>query len=482
MGNDQQPVGEIRGSTMQPQCDIGMIGLGVMGSNLALNMADHGFTVAGYDANAEKDRQLRAAEHAGIRVAASLDALLALLKSPRRVMLMVPAGKPVDAVLATLRPLLSPGDIVIDGGNSHFTDTNARQQALAEARINLLGVGVSGGEEGARRGPCLMPGGAEAAYAQVQPILAAIAAHFDNEPCVAYLGPGAAGHYVKMVHNGIEYGLMEVIAESYDLMKRGLGLNDDELHAIYAEWSAGDLAGFLMEITAKIFLRTDPQTGKRLVNLILDVARQKGTGMWTSQDAMALHVPVPVIDAAVAMRDLSGFESERQAAARLLAGPTMTIAVDRPAFLAQLHNALYTAMLITYAQGMRQLRGASQAYSYALPFARIARIWRGGCIIRAALLEEISAAFTAQPELEHLLLDRDIARELKARQADLRAIVATAAGLGIPTAGFSAALAYYDALRSRWLPANLIQAQRDFFGAHTYERVDEPGTFHTEWE
>jgi len=459
-----------------------MIGLGVMGSNLVLNMADHGFTIAGYDAQAEKGEALRAQQHPRVRVVDNLPELLAALKPPRRVMLMVPAGKPVDSVIQTLLPQHAPGDIVIDGGNSHFTDTNARQQQLAAQQVDFLGVGISGGEEGARRGPCIMPGGAPAAYRQVQAIFEAIAAHVADEPCVTYLGPGSAGHYVKMVHNGIEYGVMEIIAESYDLLKRGLGFTNDALQALYAEWSAAELNGFLLEITATIFQKQDPLTGGRLIDQIRDVARQKGTGMWASQDAMSLHAPVPLIDTAVEMRDLSALESERNTARKLLGGPAMAPIAKRAAFVGQLRGAVYGAMLLAYAQGMRQLYAASATYHYALPLGRIARIWRGGCIIRASLLEKISAAYEHDAQLVNPLFDGDIAREVTARQQDLRAVVAQAAQWGIPTAALSSALAYYDALRSPSLPTNLIQAQRDFFGAHTYERIDREGVFHTEWE
>ena len=465
-----------------------MIGLGVMGSNLVLNMADHGFTIAGYDAQAEKGDALRGKNHPRVRVAASLPELLGLLKPPRRVMLLVPAGKPVDSVIQALLPLHAPGDILIDGGNSHFTDTNARLQMLGERQIDFLGVGISGGEEGARRGPCIMPGGRRDAYAQVQAIFAAVAAKVGDEPCVTYLGPGAAGHYVKMVHNGIEYGLMEIIAESYDLLKRGLGFSNDELHALYAEWNAGELGGFLMEITAHIFQQPDPLTGGRLIDMIRDVARQKGTGMWASQDAMALHVPVTLIDSAVEMRDLTALESERKAAGALFGNQLKLPAIpappefDRATVTRQLRNAVYFSMLVTYAQGLRQLAAAARAYQYDLPLAPLARIWRGGCIIRAALLDDISAAYAQNPHLENLLLDPNIAQALSARQQDLRAVVTRAIAQGIPAAALTSALTYYDALRSPTLPANLIQAQRDFFGAHTYERVDRDGVFHTEWD
>jgi 6-phosphogluconate dehydrogenase len=388
----------------------------------------------------------------------------------------------VDSVIQDVLPHLEPGDMIIDGGNSHFKDTDLRAQTLAEKEILYLGVGISGGEHGARHGPSMMPGGPKDAYERVRPIFDAVAAHVNGEACMTYLGPGSAGHYVKMVHNGIEYGLMQLIAEAYDLMKRGLGLTDDELHAVYNQWNHAELNGYLMEITANIFLHVDEQTGKRLIDVILDAAKQKGTGMWTSQDAMDLQVPVPTIDIAVAMRNLSAFESERVAASKALGGPTPAFQGDREGFLGRLRNALYTAMIITYAQGMAQLRSASQAYEYDLDLEAVARIWRGGCIIRAALLEDIRTAYRTQPDLANLLVDSHFSQEVVARQEDLRTVVRTAAGLGIPTPGLMVSLAYFDGYRSAWLPANLIQAQRDYFGAHTYERVDARGVFHTRWE
>jgi 6-phosphogluconate dehydrogenase len=388
---------------------------------------------------------------------------------------------PVDAVIRDLLPHLQPGDLIIDGGNSHFDDTDLRGKMLAEKGLHFLGVGISGGESGARHGPSIMPGGPREAYERVRPIFEAVAAKVNGEPCVTYLGPGSAGHYVKMVHNGIEYGLMQLIAESYDLMTRGLGLSDDELHDVYARWNETELNGFLIEITAQIFRQVDEKTGRRLVDVILDEARQKGTGKWTSQDGMELQAPTPTIDAAVAARDLSTYKTERETASRLLGGPSPSFQGERGAFLEQLRSALYAAMILTYAQGMALLRVASQSYGYGLDLEAVARIWRGGCIIRAALLEPIRAAYRARPDLANLLLDPDLSAELVRRQGDLRAIVSHAAGLGIPAPGLMASLAYLDGYRSAWLPANLIQAQRDYFGAHTYERVDARGVFHTRW-
>ncbi|HEY3378652.1 MAG TPA: NADP-dependent phosphogluconate dehydrogenase [Armatimonadota bacterium] len=468
---------------MHEAYDIGMIGLGVMGSNLALNMADHGYAVLGFDMDPAKATQLRGESGSRpIGTADSLQTLIDGLRVPRVAMMLVPAGAPVDAVIRALLPLLKPGDILIDGGNSHFSDTQLRQTMLADKGIHLLGVGISGGEEGARHGPCIMPGGDPAAYAQVQPILVAVAAQVAGEPCVSYLGPGAAGHYVKMVHNGIEYGLMQLIAESYHVMKCGLGLDNDALHAVYARWNTQELSGYLLDITAEIFCHVDETTGKRLIDAIRDVAGQKGTGMWTSQDAMSLHQPIPAIDTAVAMRDLSTLDTERAQASQLLVGPAGSFDGDPTALQETLRQALYLGMLVTYAQGMALLYAASRAYNYHLPLAQVARIWRGGCIIRATLLQEVARAYGEQAELANLLLDTPLAREASARHTALRTLVSTAVTLGIPVPGFMSVLGYYDAYHSAWLPANLIQAQRDYFGAHTYERNDEKGIFHTQWD
>ena len=462
--------------------DIAMVGLGVMGRNLVLNMADHGYSVVGYDRDETKVTALKK-EGAGKKVEAvsSPDELVARLTKPRAVMMLVPAGKPVDSVIRDMLPRLEAGDFLIDGGNSHFTDTDLRSKTLSERGIKFIGVGISGGEQGARHGPSMMPGGDPKSYEHVRPIFEACAAKVNGEPCVAHLGPGSAGHYVKMVHNGIEYGLMQLISETYALMKLGLGLNDDELHEVYAEWNRGELASFLLEITADIFCQVDDKTGKRLVDVILDAAKQKGTGMWTSQDAMSLQVPTPTIDVAVSMRDLSSIKSERQAASRVLHGPSGKIAADRQTFLNQLRSAFYAGMVLTYAQGMAQLRKASEAYNYGLNLETVARIWRGGCIIRAALLEDIRRAFSAKPDLANLLLDSSLGEGVMKRQGDLRAVCVAAAAAGIAAPGLMVSLGYFDGYHSEWLPANLIQAQRDCFGAHTYERVDEKGTFHTEW-
>jgi 6-phosphogluconate dehydrogenase len=463
--------------------EIGMVGLGVMGRNLVLNIADHGFSVAGYDKDPAKVQELGdATGDRSVFAAPELEGFIGRLRKPRAVMMLVPAGPPVDNVIRDLLPGLEAGDLIIDGGNSHYPDTELRASALEEKGIAYLGVGISGGEHGARHGPSMMPGGPRDAYERVRPILEAAAARVDGEPCVTYLGPGSAGHYVKMVHNGIEYAIMQLIAETYDLMKRGLGLRDDELHQVYDRWNHGELSGYLMEITAEIFRRIDKQTGKRLIDVILDEARQRGTGMWTSQDAMSLQVPVPTIDIAVAMRDLSGFREEREDASQTLEGPQERFPGYREAFLEALRDALYAAMVIAYGQGMAQLHVASDVKGYGLHLADVARIWRGGCIIRAALLDKILKAYGRRPDLPNLLLDPDLGSAVADRQAELRFVVATSASMGIPTPGLMTALAYFDAYRSAWLPANLIQAQRDYFGAHTYERIDAKGVFHTVWE
>jgi 6-phosphogluconate dehydrogenase len=465
------------------QYEIGMVGLGVMGRNLVLNMADQGFSVAGYDNDAAKVEALRK-ESAERKVSGAVNIVdfIALLRKPRAIMMLVPAGAPVDSVIKNLLPHLDKGDLIIDAGNSYFKDTDMRARDLAAKGIQFLGVGVSGGEEGARHGPSIMPGGPKDAYERVRLVFEAAAAKVNGDPCVTYLGPGSAGHFVKMVHNGIEYGVMQLLAETYDLMKRGLGLNDDELHEVYALWSKGELNGYLVEITSHIFSKQDEKTGKRLVDEILDVARQKGTGMWTSQSAMELQVPIPTIDLAVAIRDLSVFEKEREQAGAIYQRPIRRLTGDRDTFIKQLGRALYAGMLITYAQGMALLTVASGKCGYQLDLEAVARIWRGGCIIRAALLEDICAAFHARRELPNLLLDPSLSRKLIEHQEDLRRIVSHASESGVPIPGLMVSLGYLDAYRSAWLPANLIQAQRDYFGAHTYERMDAKGTFHTEWE
>jgi 6-phosphogluconate dehydrogenase len=465
-------------------CEIGVVGLGTMGRNLVLNFADRGFSVAIYNRTAEKTREFMAGEVGSrdIRPGYDLKEFAGLLRKPRAMITMISAGEPVDAMIRELLPVLEPGDLLIDGGNSHFTDTNRRSKFLAAKGILFMGLGVSGGEAGARFGPSLMPGGPREAYDRVGPVLEAAAARVNGEPCVAYLGRGSAGHYVKMVHNGIEYGLMELLAESYDLMKRGLGLGPEELHAVYAAWNEEELNSYLVEITARIFLKKDEQTGKPLIDLIRDEAKQKGTGMWTSWDAMDLQVATPDIDIAVVMRDLSGYRKERMAAAQAMSGPNPAFGGDRGRFVAKLKNAIFAGMIVVYAQGLALLKRASSIYDYGLDLETVARIWRGGCIIRAVLLEDIRAAFQARADLDNLLLDARLGRQFLARQWDLREMVGVAASLGLPAPGLMMSLAYFDAYRSARLPANLTQAQRDYFGAHTFERLDAPGTFHVQWD
>jgi 6-phosphogluconate dehydrogenase len=465
------------------KCDIGLVGLGVMGRNFAQNMSDHGFSVAGYDRDKEKIQALMSekTKQQDLRAGHDIKEFLGLLSRTRAVMMLVPAGDPVDAVIDELLPNLEPGDLVIDSGNSRFTDTNRRIRLIEGKGFLYLGMGMSGGESGARRGPSLMPGGARKGYERIAKILEAAAARVDNDPCIAYLGPGSAGHYVKMVHNGIEYALMQLISETYDLMKRGLQMEPDELHAVYDRWNREELNSYLIEITADIFLQKDEKTGKPLIDVILDEARQKGTGEWTAWDALDLQVPTFNIDIAVMMRDMSAYKNLREKAGHMLKGPSPRFEGERNPIIHQIKNALYATMIITYAQGMALLAKASKTYEYNLNLETVARIWRGGCIIRAALLEEIRSAHKSNPDLENLLLDAHLGQAVVAREVDLRSVVRTGAAIGLPMPGLMMALSYFDALRSGWLPANLIMAQRDYFGAHTYERVDEKGTFHTKW-
>jgi len=467
----------------QQQYEIGMVGLGVMGRNFVLNMADHDFSVAGYDKDQTKVEALKR-ESAGHKIcgAANVVDFVARLRQPRAVMMLVPAGAPVDSVIKDLLPHLEKDDLIIDAGNSYFKDTDLRASNLAAKGIQFLGVGVSGGEEGARYGPSIMPGGPKEAYERVRPIFEAAAAKVNGDPCVTYLGPGSCGHFVKMVHNGIEYGIMQLIAETYDLMKRGLGMNDDEVHEVYGLWNKGELNGYLVEITGQIFSKPDEQTGKRLIDEVLDVAKQTGTGMWTSQSAMELQVPTPTIDLAVALRDLSGLAKEREQAGAIYQHPVRHFNGIRATFLTQLGRALFAGLITTYAQGLALLAVASAKYKYQLDLGTVARIWRGGCIIRAALLEDICTAFRAKRDLPNLLLDTNLSRKLMEHQEDLRKSVGVASEMGIPAPGLMVSLGYFDAYRSAWLPANLVQAQRDYFGSHTYERIDAKGTFHTDWE
>jgi 6-phosphogluconate dehydrogenase len=462
--------------------ELGMIGLGVMGRNLLLNMADHGYSVAGYDKDSAKVQNLRKeTEGRPIFATDNLKDLVGRLRQPCVVMLLVPAGSPVDSVIHDLEPLLNPGDLIVDGGNSYFRDTERRSSELKKKDLSFMGVGISGGEHGARIGPSIMPGGPKDAYERVKPIFESIAAKVGQKPCVAYLGPGSAGHYVKMVHNGIEYGVMQLIAESFHLMKQSMGLSNDRLHSIYEQWNRTELSSYLVEITATIFSQKDDRTGKYLVDVILDEAKQKGTGLWTSQEAMTLGVPLPTVDLAVMMRQLSDLKDSRITASRINDNMGRAFQGEQETFIEQIRNALYAAMLITYSQGMSLLCVASDTYKYNLKLEDIARIWQGGCIIRAAMLENIRIAYEAKPDLRSLLLDSGIVKDIIDRQQHLRAVVQVAVELAIPIPGMSVSLSYMDGYRSPWLPANLIQAQRDYFGAHSYERVDAAGVFHTEW-
>ena len=461
--------------------DFGMIGLGVMGRNLLLNMADHGFSVIGFDKDETKNSALESSATPGTTVkgVSELAQMIQLLQRPRKVMMLVPAGQPVDDVIASLLPLLEKGDVIIDGGNSHYTDTLRRVKYLREKDIHFMGIGVSGGEKGARTGPSIMPGGDKEAYAHVQPMLEAIAAKVNGEPCVAYLGKEGAGHYVKMVHNGIEYAIMQLISESYAILKKA-GLSNQQLHEVFKSWNEGDLQSFLVEITADIFLQKDDKTDAHLVDVISDKAGSKGTGKWTSQDSMELPVAVPVIDTAVAMRTLSGYKDERVAAAELY-GASTAISEETQVLIQQVHDALYFATVLAYAQGLAMLFQASKDLQMEIPLTDVVSVWRGGCIIRSSLLSVFTNAYKQTPELSNILLNQEVAALVKSVEGNTRSLIAFAAQSGIPAAALMSSLAYFDAYKTAYMPTNLIQAQRDYFGAHTYQRTDIPGTFHTEW-
>jgi 6-phosphogluconate dehydrogenase len=463
---------------------IGIVGLGVMGHNLALNMERNGFPVAGYDLDSAKTQVFLDGPAAGKKIIGVYTpaALMEALEKPRRILLMVPAGTPVDSAIEHLKPHMQPGDILMDGGNSFFLDTERRNKALETEGFNFIGTGVSGGEEGALWGPSLMPGGQRSAWEATAPIFRAIAAKAeDSQPCVEYMGPRGAGHYVKMVHNGIEYGDMQLIAEIYDLLGRGLGLSAADLHTVFAEWNTGELKSYLIEITAQIFTKTDPESGQPLVDLILDEAQQKGTGKWVSQNSLDVGAPIPTINAAVESRILSSLKAQRLEASRRLHGPQPVYKGRRQRLIDAAHDALYASKITSYAQGLGLLSIASNEYQYNLQMGAIARIWRAGCIIRAGLLGDIMDAYQCNPALVNLLLDESFRTAVESRQGAWRLVVQTAIGMGIPVLALGASLAYFDAYRSERLPANLTQAQRDYFGAHTYRRVDREGTFHTEW-
>ncbi len=466
--------------------DIAVTGLAVMGQNLVLNLERNGYHVVVHNRTTSKMTDF-VAEHAGKRLipATTLEEMAAKLARPRRILLMVQAGRPVDAVLDALVPLLDEGDIVMDGGNSYFPDTERRSRELTAKGLVYMGVGVSGGEEGALWGPSIMPGGAPQGWSLVGPMLRAISAKAeeDGQPCVSYIGRGGAGHYVKMVHNGIEYGDMQLIAEAYDILQQVLGLSAAELAEIFATWNEGELDSFLIEITAKIFRRIDEESGKPLVDMVLDKAKQKGTGKWTSQNAMDVGAPIPTINSAVTGRIISALKEERVAASTLLPGPDAPpYTGDRQELIDAARDALYASKISAYAQGMALLRQASEEYGYGLNLGEVAAIWRAGCIIRARFLNHITDAYARNPALTNLLLDDEFRAAVTQRLPAWRKVIQLAVARGIPAPAFSASLAYYDSYRNARLPANLIQAQRDFFGAHTYERTDRAGIFHSEWE
>ena len=462
-----------------------MIGLAVMGRNLALNVEEHGFSVAVWNYETEwvdsfvsefRDKQFTGTK--------SLGDFARALERPRRIMMMIKAGPPVDMTVESLKPFLEGGDIIIDGGNSYYKDTQRREAALREMSLNFIGSGVSGGEEGARFGPSLMPGGAREAYENIRPVFEAIAAKTDSGPCVTYIGPDGAGHFVKMVHNGIEYGDMQLIAESYDILRRGLQIEASELADIFDEWNRGPLNSFLIEISADIFRFRDEETGKPLVDLVLDQAEQKGTGKWTAQDALDMGVPIPTIAAAIDARLMSSMKDERMAASRKIKGPrTRHSRAGKQKLIRAVHDALYASKICSYAQGLSFIRKASDEHGWNIDLSEIARIWKGGCIIRARFLDSIMSAYNQRPDLPSLLLDEEFNTWIQAAQANWRFAVRTAMGLGIPVPAMSASLSYFDSYRTACLPQNLTQAQRDYFGSHTYVRTDhaERGHVHTDW-
>ena len=468
-------------SNLTDTYDFGMIGLGTMGRNLLLNMGDHGVAGAGYDKDATKGALLEEeGKQVKVKGFTDIKAFTSSLKSPKAIMMLVPAGKIVDSVIEELLPLLDKGDILIDGGNSHFTDTNRRVDYLESKGLHFFGMGISGGEEGARKGPSMMPGGDKEAYNVMKPILESIAAKVDGVPCVTYIGPGASGHFVKMVHNGIEYGLMQLISETYEVLKNGLQLNNEEIGKLFAKWNEGRLQSFLMDITKDIFTYKAPGADHLLLDDIKDEARAKGTGKWTSQEAMNLESPIPTIDTAVAMRDLSKYKQLRIQAAAIYSNKDTVLAVDKEVFLAAVEEALYFSTIITYAQGMQMLSKASVEYNYDLQLTDIAKIWRGGCIIRSQFLNDIFSAYQNNNGLQHLLLDEGVASLVKQSLNGARTVLSAAITAGIAMPAYSASLAYFDNFRNKRMPSNLIQAQRDFFGAHTYQRIDKEGIFHME--
>jgi 6-phosphogluconate dehydrogenase len=465
---------------------FGVIGLAVMGENLALNVESRGFPIAVYNRTATKTEEFMAkrAKDKDVKAAYTLEEFVQVLERPRKILVMVQAGKPVDSVIEQLKPLLDEGDTIIDGGNSLYEDTERRTKYLEPTGLGFVGMGVSGGEEGALNGPSLMPGGTESSYKDLEPILTKIAAQVDDGPCVTYIGPGGAGHYVKMVHNGIEYGDMQLIAEAYDLLKNALGLKHEQLHEVFAEWNTTDeLNSFLVEITADIFKYIDPETNLPLVDLIMDSAGQKGTGRWTVMTALELGVPIPTMFAAVNARIMSSYKDERVAASKELTGPSGKYEGDVKAFINKIRDALYCSKMCSYAQGMALLSKASAEFKYNLNLSEISRIWKGGCIIRAGFLNKIKSAFNDNPSLPNLLLAPEFKQTILDRSDAWREVLVVSNKLGISVPAFSSSLDYFDGYRRARLPQNLTQAQRDYFGAHTYERIDKPRGefFHTEW-
>lgn len=464
------------------KCDVGLIGLAVMGENLVLNMEKQGYSVAVYNRTVEKVDRFLGGKAKGKNIVGThtIEELVKAVRSPRKIMLMVKAGPPVDDFIRKLLPLLDPGDLIIDGGNSFFKDTIRRNSHLAEKDILYIGTGISGGEEGALKGPAIMPGGQLEAYRLVEPIFTRIAAQVDGGPCCSYIGPDGAGHYVKMTHNGIEYGDMQLISEAYNLMKNALGMNAEELHQIFSQWNQAKLNSYLTEITADIFGQMD-RTGNPLVEMILDEAAQKGTGKWTGQSALDLGIAAPTIAEAVFARCISAIKDERVQAAKVIKGPARKYQGNKTDLLGAIKEALYAAKICSYAQGFSLMKEAGKEYGWDLNLGKISMIWRGGCVIRARFLQEISQGFTRNPNLTNLLLDPYFKEAIEEAQDKWRKVVITAMDLGIPVPAFSSALAYFDSYRTARLPANLIQAQRDYFGAHTYRRIDREGVFHTEW-
>ncbi len=464
--------------------NMGLIGLGVMGANLSLNIESRGFSLAVFDVATELTDRFMERIGTGKKISAaySLEEFFRALERPRKIMMMITAGSPVDSVIKNMESYLEKGDLLIDGGNSFFKDTIRRNRALAEKGILYIGTGVSGGEEGALRGPAIMPGGQSEAYELIAPVFTRIAAQVDGAPCCAHIGPDGAGHYVKMVHNGIEYGDMQLISEAYYLMKNALGMDAPELHKVFAEWNEGELSSYLIEITADIFSKVDEETGKPLVEVILDRAGQKGTGKWASQSALDLGIAAPTIAEAVFARCISAVKEERIAAAKILSGPESKYEGNREKFIEAIRQALYASKICSYAQGFALMKAAGEEYHWNLHLGEIAMIWRGGCIIRARFLHRIKEAFDRNAGLPNLLLDAYFKDIVEKSQGAWRLVVSTAATLGIPVPAFSSALSYYDSYRRERLSANLIQAQRDYFGAHTYRRVDKEGVFHSEWQ